>query len=180
MVEPIRIFAGVPLPVETRLALSDRIGSFEIPGTLAPQENWHLTLRFLGTIEQVTLERFLSGLGEVCSESAFTVALGNFGAFPNPKRATVVWLGVRTGGRSMERLNRITEEAAVGAGMAPEERPFHPHVTLARVRPPADVRPLVGEEIRLGWVCDRVVVFRSHLGGGPARYEPLETFALTR
>ncbi len=180
MVEPIRVFAGVPLPVETKLALSDRIPSFDIPGKLAPPQNWHLTLRFLGKIDQVTLERFLSGLGEVCDLRSFSVTLGVLGAFPNPRRASVVWLGVSSGEAGLTHLHQITEDAALGSGLAPEERPFHPHLTLARVRPTADVRHLVGEEVRLGWVCDRVVVYRSHLGGGPARYEPLETFALTR
>lgn len=178
--EPIRVFVGVPLPVETRLALSDRLAGFDVPGKIAPPENWHLTLRFLGRIDQVTLERFLSGLSDVGGQPAFPIALGSFGAFPNAKRATVVWLGVRKGEEALARLNQMTEESAVAAGLSPEERPFDPHLTLARVRPPADVRELLDEEVRLGWTCDRIVVFRSHLGGGPARYETLETFALTR
>ncbi len=175
-----RVFAGVPLPVETRLALADRLAEFEVPGKVAPPENWHLTLRFLGKVDQVTLERFLSGLIDVSGEPVFTVSLGSFGAFPNAKKAAVVWLGLHKGEEALTRLNQITEEAAVAAGLSPEERPFHPHLTLARVRPPADVRELLDEEIPLGWACDRIVVFRSHLGGGPARYEALETFALTR
>ncbi len=180
MVESLRVFAAVPLPVEIRLAVSDLVSQFEIPGKIAPPENWHLTLRFLGAIDNVTLERFLAGLGELSAEPAFSIDLGGFGAFPNARRASVVWVGVRTGEGALARLNQITEEAAVAAGSSPEERPFRPHLTLARVRPPADVRELVREEIDLGWTCDRVVVYRSHLGGGPARYETLETFLLTR
>lgn len=178
--ERIRVFAGVPLPVETRLALADRLADFDVPGKVAPPENWHLTLRFLGRVDQVTLERFLSGLIHLSAEPAFQVALGGFGAFPNARRAAVVWLGLRRGEEALARLNQITEEAAVAAGLAPEERPFHPHLTLARVRPPADVRVLLDDEIPLGWECDRIVIYQSHLGGGPARYEALETFALAR
>ena len=177
---PIRVFAGVPLPVETRLALSDQVARYDIPGKIAPPENWHVTLRFLGQIDQVAFERFLSELDDLTSEPSFTIDLGGFGAFPNTRKATVVWLGVRKGEGQLARLNEITEEAALAAGLPAEERPFHPHLTLSRVRPPADVRHLANEALDLGWTCDRVVVFRSHLGGGPARYEPLETFALGR
>ena len=180
MVGPIRAFAGVPLPVETRLALADRLAGYDIPGKTAPPENWHVTLRFLGQIDQITFERFLSGLEDLSSEPRFSIDLGRFGAFPNTRKATVVWLGVRRGEDELGRLNEISEEAALGAGLPVEERPFHPHLTLSRVRPPADVRYLADETVDLGWTCDRVVVFRSHLGGGPARYEPLETFALDR
>ena len=59
--EAIRVFAGVPLPIETRVALAERIGHLDIPGKIAPAENWHLTLRFLGSVDQVTYERFLAG-----------------------------------------------------------------------------------------------------------------------
>lgn len=180
MVEHLRVFAGVPLPPEARIALSERIQGLAIPGKTAPAENWHLTLRFLGRVDTVTFERFLEGLGAVEGERAFPISFDHFGAFPKAKRATVVWVGLRRGERELTRLNEIAEEAAVRSGIEPEERPFHPHLTLARVRPPADVRRIEDEALELSWVCDRVVVFRSHLGGGPARYEALETFPLSR
>lgn len=177
--EAIRIFAGIPLPTETRMALAERIEDLDIPGKVAPAENWHLTLRFLGRVDQVTYERFLSGLQAVEAESSFPISVNRFGAFPRAKRGTVVWVGIERGERELSILNEIAEEAAVAAGLEPEDRPFHPHVTLSRLRPPADVRWLEHEPVDLRWKCDRVVVFQSHLGGGPARYDPLETFELS-
>lgn len=175
----IRIFAGVPLPTDARMGLAERIEDLDIPGKVAPVENWHLTLRFLGNVDQVTYERFLSGVQQTESEPAFSISVNRFGAFPRAKRATVVWVGIDRGERELSILNEIAEDAAVAAGLEPEDRPFHPHITLSRVRPPADVRWLEHEPVDLRWKCDRVVVFQSHLGGGPARYEPLETFSLT-
>ena len=174
-----RVFAAVPMPDETRLALAEHVGELEIPGRNSLPQNWHITLRFLGAIDLVTHERFLSGLDDI-SVPRFRVRLDHFGAFPRPARATVVWVGVGQGEAELAALNERAEEAAVAAGLAGEERPFHPHVTLARVRPPSDVRHLLDEEIDLGWRCDRLVVFRSHLGEGPARYEPLETIPFPR
>ena len=66
-------------------------------------------------------------------------------------------------------------------GSHPDDRPFSPHLTLSRIRPPQNVRPLVEAMPSLGvrQLVNRVVVYRSHLGGRrPARYEELERFPL--
>ena len=160
------------------MALAEQVRDLDIPGKLAPVENWHLTLRFLGKVDQVTYERFLVGLQRIEEQASFPISVDRFGAFPRAKRATVVWAGIDRGESELSKLNEIAEDAAVGAGLTSEERPFHPHITLARVRPPRDVRWLEQEPVDVMWECDRVVVFQSHLGGGPARYEPLEAFEL--
>lgn len=179
MVETVgRVFAAVPLPPEIRVAVADRICDVTIPGRVAPPENWHLTLRFLGTVDEPTYDRFLAGLAETETVAPFPVRLGSLGAFPRPKRATVVWIGVDEGVKQLTRLNEIAEEAAVSAGLSPEERPYVPHLTLARVRPPQDVSELVDNSFAMRWKCDQVVVYQSHTGSGGASYEPLETFTL--
>ena len=172
-----RVFLAVPIPPEIRFALAERIGDLQIPGRVAPPENWHITLRFLDTVDRVTYERFLSGLDPV-AETAFPLALDGFGAFPNARKATVFWADVGRGAAQLAILNEQAEEAALGAGLVPEERPFHPHLTLSRIRPPADVRSLVDEEVSLSWRCERLVTYRSHLGRGAARYEALDTIEL--
>lgn len=173
-----RVFAAVPLPPEIRHALTERISDMRIPGKVGPPENWHITLRFLDTIDRVTYERFLSELEAVGQEFAFPLTLEGFGAFPKPRKATVFWVGVGRGATELALLNEMIEEAALASGLLPEERPFHPHVTLARIRPPVDVRDLVEEDLSLSLRCDEIVVYRSHLGRGPARYEPLDSVKL--
>lgn len=173
-----RVFVAAPLPPDVRFALAERIADLPIPGKVGPPENWHVTLRFLDVIEQVTYERFLSELERVGQQFSFPMALKGFGAFPKPRKATVFWAGIGRGTSEISLLNELAESAAIGAGLLPEERPFHPHVTLSRVRPPADVRDLMDEELDLGWRCDHIVVYRSHLGRGPARYEPLDSVSL--
>jgi RNA 2',3'-cyclic 3'-phosphodiesterase len=180
MVEPLvgRVFVAAPLPPDVRFALNERIAELSIPGRVAPPENWHVTLRFLDTIDQVTYERFLSELERVRETFSFPASLHGFGAFPNPRKATVFWAGIGRGAGDLALLNEVVEDAAIASGLLPEERPFHPHLTLARIRPPVDLRDLVDEELDLSWRCDRVVVYRSHLGRGPARYEPLDSVNL--
>lgn len=175
-----RVFAAVALPSEIRLALAERLSDLHVPGRPVPPENWHITLRFLDTVDRVTYERFLSALEPLGDHPSFRVSLDGFGAFPNARRATVSWAGVGRGATEIATLNEGADEAASAAGISPEERPFHPHVTLSRIRPPADARPLLEEDLDLGWSCDRIVVFRSHLGRGGASYEPLDSVDLNR
>ena len=181
MVESLgRVFAAVPVPGDARVDLSDRVSRMEIPGRVVPAENWHITLRFLGKVEPATCDRFLHGMSPLPDHGPFRLGLGEVGAFPNPRRAAVIWVGIKTGGEELARLASVAEEAAEAAGLLAEERPFRPHLTLSRVRPPVDVGGLVGAEVGVGWRCDRVVVYRSVHGPGGARYEPLETFELIR
>lgn len=172
-----RVFLAAPLPPEIRFVLGERIADMAIPGKVVPSENWHITLRFLDTVDRVTYERYLAALHPL-SETAFPISLDGFGAFPRPRKATVFWAGIGRGDTKLALLNEEAEEAALAAGLSPEERPFHPHVTLSRIRPPADVRDLVDEEVAFSWRCERLVVYLSHLGRGGARYEPLDTIDL--
>lgn len=172
-----RVFLAAPLPPEIRFAMAERIAEMPIPGKVGPPENWHITLRFLDTIDHVTYERFLSGMHPVV-ETSFGIRLDGFGAFPNPRKATVFWAGVGDGAAQLAMINEQAEEAALSAGLLPEERPFHPHLTLSRMRPPVDVHDLAEEELALSWRCERLVMYRSHLGRGPARYEPLDALDL--
>jgi RNA 2',3'-cyclic 3'-phosphodiesterase len=177
-----RVFAAVPLPAEVRLALDDKLRPFSLPGKVAPPGNWHLTLRFLGSVDEVTYERFISQLDPMGLGGTFRMALGPMGAFPNPKRATVLWLGVSQGVGELDRLASICEGAAQGAGLAAEERPFRPHLTLSRIRPQTDVGSLIESfgDAGIGWRCETMIVYRSLLGSGGASYEPLEIFELKR
>jgi 2'-5' RNA ligase len=169
------------LPEEIRHALAEAVGELSIPGRRVPPSNWHITLRFLGFIDETVFERFLNGLGDMETQGAFRVGLSGLGAFPNPRRAAVVWAGIGRGVDALTHLAEMTEEAAGRAGVAPEERPFHPHLTLSRVRPPEDVTDLMTSQgPLLDWVCDRVIVYESKHGKGGAVYEPLETFLLRR
>ena len=80
----------------------------------------------------------------------------------------------------MEGLAAGVEASVIDAGFPPEDRPFRAHMTLSRVRPPEDVTEIIEEIERfsIGMQVDRVVLYRSHLGRGGARYEAVEEFPL--
>ena len=171
-----RLFLALPLGDEARAILSQVLPM--LPGTIVPPENWHLTTRFLGRVDLVTAERIVAEIDGAELGSTFEVRLGEMGAFPRSNRATVLWLGVAKGKSRLEELNAVCEEAAQGAGLPPEDRPFSAHLTLSRIRPHQDVRSVIDayEPVPVSWKADRIVLYHSTMGRGGAIYTPFEEF----
>lgn len=180
MIGPTFLAVRVPEPAGTRLAQALR--HHDIPGRLVPQENWHITLRFLGTTTRPACERICSFLDEADLGAPFKVELTGIGAFPSTKKATVVWKGVGVGADRIRELAMICDDIAQAAGFAPEDRPVRPHVTLSRIRPPRDVAYLLDGSSwpKVGFRAESVTFYHSVLGDGPARYEEIERFSFRR
>jgi 2'-5' RNA ligase len=145
----------------------------------------HLTLRFLGP----TLDERIPAIEEAMRAAAaatapFPVALAGGGAFPGPTRPRVLWVGVARGGEQLAELARRLEDGLVAAGWDRDERPFRAHLTLARsdgIPAGAMTAAALVEAARSldeTWLADRLVLFESHTGGGPARYEALREATL--
>ena len=176
-----RLFLAVAIPDGVRHALAAHLRDVELPGKVVPPQNWHITLRFLAYTYQDERDRLLHALDEADLGAAFTLGFGGLGAFPRASRAAVLWLAIGAGAAEVVDLAAVVEEACVDAGWFMEERPFHPHLTLSRIRPQQDVRAVIeavpGFPMRID--VDEIVLYRSHLGGrGPARYEATERFPL--
>ncbi|MFH1103880.1 MAG: RNA 2',3'-cyclic phosphodiesterase [Actinomycetota bacterium] len=178
-----RVFVAVPLDEETRHRLAHLVRTrvAVMPGRAVPPENWHLTLRFLGEIDDVQLDRLRAALDAADLGPAFQVRWGTLGAFPRPSRAGVLWIGLEGDPDPLHSLSEGVDEALEVAGHAPEDRPFRPHLTICRMRPEEDVRSVVGDGAPLGvpMRVDRVAVFESRLGRGGAKYAVLEEYLLS-
>jgi 2'-5' RNA ligase len=146
----------------------------------SPREQWHVTVRFLGRVPDVEelVGRLAPALGELAPA---VVALEGTGAFPTPRRASVLWVGVADGG-ALAALADVVESACVRAGFVPETRPFHPHVTVARAARPRDLRLLMGEIGPDGvggpWPTTDVRLMASETGGGAAVHRDVVRFRL--
>lgn len=179
--KPLRLFIAVDLSEEARSALLAKAAPFRdrIPGARWTRpDGWHVTLKFLGS----TWPRLMDAVGEAVERaageaSAFDSRLTELGVFPGPGRARVVWAGLedrqgRLAGLA-GRLDDLLEEDFVR-----EKRAFTPHLTLARLNPPRDIREfspeLPGTPVSSGpFRVDRLVLYRSHLSPAGATYEPL-------
>src|SRR5687767_5748803 len=178
-----RLFIGVPVDPATRGTIAehlrDSLGE-RLPGRAVPPENWHLTLRFLGATRPDQQEGIREVLRRTALGEPFRVAFGALGAFPRPRTARVLWLGITHGGDGLARLAALAEAAARVHGFPPEERSYRAHLTLSRIDPPADIAYTVRAvpPLDLEMAVREVILFRSRLGRGPARYEVVESFAL--
>lgn len=175
-----RIFVAVGFPPEVRVHLGNWLEPLGVTGRVVPPEDLHLTLRFLGDLDAVALDRLTGALDDSDLTEPFSIRLDGLGAFPHARKASVVWIGVDDRSGSLGLVHTVVEDACEEAGLGREERPFRPHVTVSRVRPPADVRATISTAPPLGIATpvDHLVVLRSHLGAGRGRYEAVERFDL--
>jgi 2'-5' RNA ligase len=145
----------------------------------------HITLRFLGA----TPDERQPDVGAALEASAvgvapFSVGLSGGGSFPNPYRPRVLWIGIDEGATRLAELARRLDEQLVPRGWQSEGRPFAPHLTLARTDgvPGADERARhlveLAQDLHLSWQADRIVLYKSFQGHGPARYEVIAEAAL--
>jgi 2'-5' RNA ligase len=178
-----RLFIGVPLTDEARGEIQARLRDAlpdGLPGRAVPAANWHLTLRFLGATRADQLHAVRAQLRSADLGAVFEARFGGLGAFSRPRSARVLWAATTEGADRLRDLARIAEEAARAAGFPPESKSYKPHLTLSRIQPPRDVTGVIQRvpPLEVGMRVGEVILFRSHLGGGPARYEPVECFAL--
>ena len=99
-----------------------------------PTSNIHLTLKFLGDVSPTNVEMLSQMLNvEVSQHESFTIQFGGVGAFPNPRRPRVIWVGIQAPA-GLEALQHGIEAAAATLGYPNEKRPFSPHLTVGRVK----------------------------------------------
>lgn len=176
----LRLFVGLALPdgVVARLSVM-RNG---VPGAAwVEPANIHLTLRFIGEVDESAAEEIDAALGDV-EVPRFSLELNGVGTFGEGTKARSLWVGA-TPSAELNHLQAKVESAVVRAGQPPEGRKFTPHVTLAhlvRPQPPRLAKFLEGNmPFRAGpFRIDQFTLFESRLGKGPPVYIPLVEYAL--
>jgi 2'-5' RNA ligase len=166
-----RLFVGLTLPDMVRFRLDIVRGP--IPGArwIEP-ENMHVTLRFVGDIDNRQADELVSFLDGI-SLPPFEVKVRDVGVFGG-RDPRIIWAGV-DGGEPLAQLHRAIERATRMSGLPPETREFRPHVTLARLNKgtnPEVIARFLGSRARLELEAFQVTEFalfssRPHVGGGP-------------
>jgi len=181
-----RLFVAVPLPAELQAKWESLIAAFSDH----PAVKWvstrqmHVTLCFIGNWEEDLLPSLERSLAEVSSsQPVFKAVLGGLGGFPDLLRPKVLFGSILDGEKSFQALSRDISKALVKLGI-PQEKNYHPHVTLGRVREGREVVSLVAplrlnlEWVSDNWRVDHFVLFRSRLTPEGALYIPLKEFKL--
>ncbi len=182
-----RLFFAVPVPDEARARIGELIERVQASvGDGTARIRWvrmdglHLTLRFLGPTPDDRRAPLQTGLDALAaSDEPFEVVLRGGGAFPSLSQPRSLWVGVATGADRLASIADGLTSAAAECGLVLDTRPFTPHLTIGRTDGvrlgpvAAQVLEEAADALDVQFTVDRVVLFRSILGGGPARYEPL-------
>ncbi len=188
-----RLFVAVALPDEAAAAVAAVVDEVRAPG-LPPDTHdvrWvrmdglHLTLRFLGPTLDERIPPTESAIGAAAANGRpIDVELGGSGAFPLGGRPRALWIGITVGADALGALARTLDVALAEAGWTPDPRPFRAHLTLAR-SDGLRAGPLVAGRLaaamtdrRIAFRVDRLGLYESLTGGGPARYLPIQVETL--
>lgn len=181
-----RLFVALELPDDWKNVLS---GPEKDIGWLSHGIKWveprgmHLTLKFLGEVDPSRLNELLKELSTVCTDhETFDVKINGTGVFPNRKRPRVFWAGVEAP-ETLTELQKAVEGQLTGLGFPRDEKPYHPHLTLARIKDPRGKDRITDALLNYHIESDshtvnEVLLMRSHLSSEGARYEVMGRFQL--
>jgi 2'-5' RNA ligase len=138
-----RLFVAIDLPDSVKPLLV-RLDPHKKGVRWLPPEQMHITLSFLGTVNSDAEEKLREKLIGF-KWSPFFLPLVGLGTFPGKGWPKIIWIGVGAGHPHLFQLHKRVQDAALGAGLEPDLRPWHPHVTLARCRDvsPESLRPFL-------------------------------------
>jgi 2'-5' RNA ligase len=178
---PMRLFVALPLPENVRWQLRLLCGG--LPGARwVPQENYHITLRFLGDVDGRDTDYVDAALAGIRAP-AFKLRLSGVGHFSNGNRVKAVWAGVEKE-PALQHLHDKVESAVVRAGLPPLGHKFTPHVTLTWPKDPPVAKLqhyLAGHNLFRSepFEVTHFILFSSLTGGESSVYHAERSYALT-
>jgi RNA 2',3'-cyclic 3'-phosphodiesterase len=187
-----RLFVGVEISAETAAAAGSLIERLRQRSlsltphariTWVPPERLHVTVRFIGHVDEVKAGAIAEALRPPFEVGWFTLTIGGVATFPAKGPPRVVWAGFIDGGEELIALELAASERLRRVGIDREDRPYSPHITLARVRDPAGLRATaLLDELRDATVgstrVDTITLFESRLSPKGPTYMPVQRTAL--
>lgn len=182
--ESLRVFCAVGIPSDIRKQISEYVALIRphLPDSAVRwegAEKLHITLKFFGDISHQRIEDLSCAVRRAAkSVRPFSLIVGGNGFFPPRGAPRVLWLGVRDDSGGLNNLRRALEDECAGAGYTREPRPFHPHLTIARLRTPHGAREVARAHTRNVFQSDIFTVFEalvmhSEVTAGGSRYTTL-------
>ncbi|HIE43476.1 MAG TPA: RNA 2',3'-cyclic phosphodiesterase, partial [Candidatus Omnitrophica bacterium] len=183
-----RYFIALPLPEELKQEISklqSQLKETQADVKWVNSKDLHITLKFLGGIEQEKVETISEKLNRgLDGFLPFTFTIGEIGSFPSLESPKVIWIGVEKNRERVVELAEKVEELLKTLGFSHERRPFHPHLTLGRIRSRKQIGELIRKlkslkipEFRPVEV-ERVILFQSILKPEGPEYKILREFKL--
>lgn len=172
-----RVFIALNIDAATRTALHASLGSLREhawPLRWTAEPALHLTLRFLGDMAAADVARLRDAVHAIAARHGpQRMRIGGLGAFPSLRRANILWVGL-DGGPPLLSFQHDIGLAMSRLGYGRDQKPFRPHITVARLRSGArapDVERLAGSyTFRSEVAVTTVDIMQSHPGAAGARY----------
>ncbi len=180
-----RLFTGIDLPDEIKERLDVLITHLRNTAHLkwSPAYNLHITTKFIGEWPPERLDELIARLAAIECKNRIDISVEELGWFPNPHHPRVFWAGVKAS-PSLAELARATDEALAELGVAPEARPYAPHLTLARIKEAVTLSALQRAISALKstdfgrFTAPAFYLYLSRRGAGGAVYTKLREFPL--
>jgi len=181
-----RVFAGIAVSAAIARKLSALYDALAQCGEglkMVPAGNLHITLRFLGEIEEKQATLFSEHLTRALAGiNPFALQVDGFGCFPDARNPRVLWVGTEKSS-DLSELYRCAEKCAMEIGLPPE-KDFKGHITVARVKKRIDMRTFRDILIRFSsenWGSmdvKNIIVYQSIIGQSGPTYHPIKTITL--
>lgn len=184
----IRAFIAVDVPPPVKEALGGLQSALQEAGIQARwvrHQDVHATLTFLGNVPAEQVVELRAAMEEAArGVDPLEARVAGVGAFPNERWPRVVWVGLEESTGGLSALHKRLEAALAPLGYEPEDRPFRPHLTLARIKVPARAGRVAQaleahHDKDFGKITvDRIVLYQSTLKPTGPAYTPLEEVGL--
>jgi 2'-5' RNA ligase len=186
----IRAFIAIDIPEDVRAAIEETQARLKqalvgVKISWTKVANLHLTLQFLGNVEEAVIDPIKSALRlAAAQQQPFELSVRGAGAFPDEKRPHVVWVGCEDTGNRLQALARAVQDAMQPLGFASERREFSGHLTLGRVKSPRPDAALTRaidslKDTSFGTLrAETIHLFESQLHPEGSRYTKLSSHAL--
>lgn len=182
-----RTFVALELPSEIKehlAGIQNKLKSSGADVKWVEPENIHLTLKFLGEINEKKLDKIVSILDELSkNKNAFYLRLSSLGAFPKINSPRVIWIGVDKGDAETKDIAKALEEKIASIGIPKENRPFSSHISIGRLRSGLNRQKLVNDLLDLQlnfeneakeFLVTKITLFKSTLTPKGPIYEVLK------
>jgi RNA 2',3'-cyclic 3'-phosphodiesterase len=184
--EGIRTFIALPTPLQiqqTIAGIQSLLKASQADVKWESQDKFHITLVFLGNVNQSKLELLATALHKSVQQfSSSSIIFESMGAFPHPHNPRIVWMGIRPN-QIIQDLQAEIARVCAEFRFPKEERLFHPHITLGRVKGPQNlvrlteaIKTITFEPIETH--CSEVLLMKSELRPGGSIYTRMKSFPL--
>ena len=184
-----RVFCAIDFPLRARRHVMRHIEKLrsllpEVKASWSRETNVHLTLKFIGEVQRNRVLEFSNAVSQAVNGiSPFSIVLEGTGVFPKRRNPRVLWIGITDQEGRLGELHSRLEAECFLLGFPKDERPFHPHLTLARLRSQLNAGALAQAHEQLSFESYSIevaelLVIRSELSSAGSKYTVVSRHAL--